>query len=195
MALWLTRNIFWARFAMNSKRKLQHQVSYVAYVAVSIDGRIAESSQSGTNWTSKEDWNFFQKSLTKFDAVVVGHNTYKVSKNRLKKRNAIVLTSKVSEPKTEGQTTFLNPRKSNLQKFLENKNYKKVAILGGAKVYDFCLRHKMLHELFVTIEPYVFTAGVPMFMGKEFKKYKFILESVKKLNKKGTLLLKYKNAN
>jgi len=53
----------------------------------------------------------------------------------------------------------------------------------------------MLDELFVTVEPYVFTAGVSMFSGGEFKKYKFILQSIKKLNKKGTLLIKYKYAN
>jgi dihydrofolate reductase len=90
---------------------------------------------------------------------------------------------------------FLNPEKSNLRKFLVSKNYKKVAILGGGKVYDFCLKHEMIDELFVTIEPYVFRNGVSMFAGKEFMKHKFFLESTKRLNKNGTLLLKYKNAN
>ena len=53
----------------------------------------------------------------------------------------------------------------------------------------------MFNEFFVTIEPYVFTTGVPMFSGDKFQKYKFSLQMIKRLNKRGTILLKYKNAN
>ncbi len=169
------------------------QTKYVAYVASSIDGRIAKSKTSGTDWTSKEDWKFFQGSLSQMDAVIAGHNTYKVAESGLKKRNTIVLTSK--KIKSFGSVVFFNPEKKDLKKFLTSKKYKKVGIVGGASVYDFCLRNKMLDELFVSIEPYVFTQGVPMFLGKTFKKYKFTLMSVKKLNKKSTLLLHYKYAN
>lgn len=180
---------------MKQKRKLLHRIHFTAYVASSIDGRIAKSGKSGADWTSPEDWNFFQKSLRKVDAVIVGHNTFNVAQDRLKRRETIVLTSKVNKLKAQNKTFFLNPKRSNLKKFLENQKCKKVAILGGAKVYDFCLKNKMMDELFVTIEPYVFTAGISMFSGREFKKYKFLLQSVKKLNKKGTLLLKYKYEN
>lgn len=171
------------------------KIKYLAYVATSIDGRISKNSQSEIDWTSKEDWNFFQKALSKVDAVIVGHNTYKVAEKSLKKRQAIVLTSRVNKIRVDGKTTFFNPKKNNLKKLLQDRKYKKVAILGGAKVYNFCLINKMLDELFVTIEPYVFTSGVPMFFSNKFRKYKFSLQSVKKLNSKGTLLLRYKYEN
>lgn len=177
---------------MSQKFNLPRKILFTAYVAASIDGRIAKNESSGAGWTSGEDWNFFQKSLNKADAVIAGRNTYNVAKNRLKLRNTIALTSKVNSLKIKDRTVFLNPQKFNLKKFLQNENYKRVAIVGGAKVYDFCLRNKMLDELFVTIEPYVFTSGVPMFAGDNFKKYNFILESVKKLNKRGAILLKYR---
>lgn len=177
---------------MNQQRKSLNKVNYTAYVAASIDGKITKGNHSGSDWTSKEDWNFFQKSLSKFDAVIVGHNTYKLAEVRLKKRNTIVLTSKADKINSFGSVVFFNPEKNNLKNFLRAKNYKKVAVLGGSRVYDFCLRNKMLDELFVTIEPYVFTAGIPMFAGDNFFKYNFILESVKKLNKRGAILLKYR---
>lgn len=180
---------------MRMRKSKLDKIKYTAYVATSIDGRISKGSLSSVDWTSKEDWNFFQKALTEMDAVVVGHNTFRVSENRLKWRNTIVLTSKVDHLKTKGTVTFFNPEKSSLRKFLETKGYKKIAILGGGKIYDFCLNHKMIDELFVTIEPYVFTTGVPMFSGSKFRKNKFILQSIKKLNKRGTILLHYKNAN
>ena len=171
------------------------KTKYVAYVATSIDGRIAKNSLSKVDWTSKEDWNFFQKSLTQSTAVIVGSHTYKNYRESLKKRNTIVLTSKVPAPKIEGSVIFLNPKKSNIKDFVHSKKYKKVAVIGGSKVYDFCLKNKMLDELFVTVEPYVFTTGVPMFSSNIFKKYKFKLQSIKKLNKKGTILLQYKYQN
>ena len=168
------------------------KVKYIAYVVSSIDGKISKDSQSGVDWASKEDWSFFQKSLEKIDAVIVGHNTYKVAKIRLQKRNTIVLTSKISKSKSVGSVTFINPKKLDIKLFLQSKNYKNIAILGGSEIYNFCLKNKMLDELFITIEPYVFTTGILMFSGDKFKKYRFILESAKKLNKKGTILLKYK---
>ena len=70
---------------MNKKRKLPYKIKYTAFVAASIDGRISKNSWSPVDWTSKEDWNFFQESISKFDAVVVGYNTYKVAKTGLKK--------------------------------------------------------------------------------------------------------------
>ena len=180
---------------MKQKGKLPHKVTYIAYIASSIDGRISKSSQSNVGWTSKEDWNFFQKSLVKMDAVIVGRNTYKITADRLRRRNTIVLTSKINRAKIKDKVIFFNPEKSNLKKFLSSKGYKKVAILGGPKVYNFCLANKMLDELFVTIEPYIFTNGIPMFSSNTFKKYKFSFQSIKKLNKKGTILLHYKYGN
>lgn len=177
------------------EKKQLVKTKYTAFVASSIDGRIAKNSKSGIDWTSKEDWKFLQQSLAKTDAVLVGYNTYKLYESRLKKRNTIVLTSKNIKPKSPGSVFFLNPKKINLKSFLENKNYKNVSILGGAGVYAFCLKHKILDELFVTIEPYVFTNGISMFASNSFKKYEFSLESIQKINKKGTILLKYKNEN
>jgi dihydrofolate reductase len=179
---------------MATQKKQAKKAVYTAYVASSIDGRIAKSGNSGTDWTSKEDWNFFQKSLNKADAVIAGHNTYNIAKKGLDKRNTIVLTSKVKKFEIKGKVVFLNPEKADLKKFIESKKYKNIAVVGGAKVYDFCLAHKMLDEIFVTIEPYVFSSGVQMFQGMVFKKYKFKLEEIKKLNKQGTLLLKYSYA-
>ncbi len=178
---------------MSQKLKLPHKILCVAYVATSIDGRIARSGNSGTDWTSAEDRKFFQNALAQMDAVIVGRNTYEVAKTKLNRRNTFVLTSK-AKLEQKGSVIFLNPAKHNLKKLLASKNYKRVAILGGPQVYNFCLQNKMLDELFVTIEPYVFTSGVPMFSGNKFKKYNFVLKSVKKLNNRGTILLNYQYA-
>lgn len=171
------------------------KIKFLAFAATSIDGIIARNSRSGTDWTSKEDWKFFQRSLAQMDAVIAGRNTYEVYKNKLDRRNTIVLTSKVARIRIHGSVVFFNPAKSNIKKFLAAAGYRRIGIVGGARVYAYCLSAGLLDELFLTIEPYVFTRGVPLFYGKNFKKYKFKLLSVKKLNKEGTLLLKYQYGN
>lgn len=173
---------------------MKSKVKFTAFVVASIDGKIAKDSKSGAPWASKEDWLFFQQSLKKFDAVVVGTSTFKVAQKNLNKRNTVVFTSRVGKFKTVGSVTFFNPSRANVADFLKHNNYKKVAILGGPKVYSYFLEKGMLDELYVTIEPLIFTEGVNMFTGDKFTKYKLKLESVKKLNTQGTLLLKY-NAN
>lgn len=168
------------------------KIKYTAFIVSSIDGRISKDRRGVVDWASDEDWNFLQSSLAKMDAVIVGSNTYKVSKERLEKRNTIVLTSKVKKVRSVGSITFCNPQHVDIGSFITEKGYTKVAILGGPKVYDFFLESELLDELFVTIEPVIFTAGIPMVTGKKFKKHNFTLVAVKKLNKKGSLLLKYK---
>lgn len=161
---------------------------FVGFVASSIDGRISLTKRAAPDWTSKEDWNFLQKSLKRFDAVVVGRNTYLAAKARLKKRNTYVLSRTISSLKKEGTVTFVHPQKSNLGKLLAS--YKNVAILGAGEVYQYMLDKRMLDELYVTVEPYVFGRGNPMFSGGR-KNHGFTLRSVRRLNKKGTLLLAY----
>jgi dihydrofolate reductase len=161
---------------------------FVAYVAASIDGRISLAKQTKPDWTSSEDWKFFQQGLSKCDVVVAGRNTYIAAKNNLDKRNTIVLTSRVIRPKVKESVTFVNPKHTKLISLF--KNYKTVGIVGGARVYQTMLTLGLLNELFVTIEPYIFGRGQVMFEGGKHTN-NLRLVKVKKLNSRGTLLLKY----
>lgn len=174
---------------MLKKKSQQHKAKYTAYVACSIDGRISLSSNTLPTFTSKEDWEFFQKALSKADAVISGHNTYKVAKERLDKRNTFVLTSKVKTIIEKGNVKFINPKYVDLKKLFSK--YKSVAIVGGAHVYQSMLSLGLIDEIYVTIEPVILGRGKEMFIdGKKNTNLKLI--STKKLNKKGTMLLRYK---
>lgn len=161
---------------------------YIAYLAASVDGIISLTSQHPPDWTSQEDWNFFQAALKSVDAVVVGRNTYKAAAARLRKRNTFVLSSRPKTTKRRGTVTFVNPKKVKLKELFQS--YKTVAVLGGGDVYRFMLESGLLDEIFITIEPLIFGRGKEMFSGgKETKKLRLL--SVKKLNRPGTLLLHY----
>lgn len=172
---------------MKLKRRTP-KTRFVGFVASSIDGRISLAKSARPDWTSKEDWQFFQKSLKAYDAVVVGRNTFRAAEKQLRRRNTFVLSRKVSKIKKEGSVTFVHPGKHDLAKLLNA--YKKIAVLGGSGVYQFMLARTMLDELYVTLEPLIFGRGTPMFHGGS-KTYRLMLRSVRRLNKKGTLLLHY----
>lgn len=161
---------------------------YVAYVAASIDGRISLTTTREPEWTSKEDWKFFQKSLSLADAVVVGRNTYLTVQKRLDRRNTFVLSSRVRTLEKKGAVWFVNPKRTDLKKLLGK--YKTVAVIGGQSVYQTMLDANLLDELFVTIEPLVFGRGKEMFSGGTKTKY-FALRSARTLNRCGTVLLHY----
>lgn len=178
---------------------------FIAIAAITLDGKIAKDSQHlSTEWTSDEDKIAFRKLLKECDVVLIGKKTYETAKEPLSKRNCIVLTRSVDGIKQESDNfVFLNAEKTDLKKFIEEKNYKRVAILGGSQVYSFCLENNLLDELYLTVEPIVFGKGIDLFSsssspsgrGMMGEGSKFQLVSIEKLNNQGTLLLQYKIFN
>lgn len=162
---------------------------FIAYVAASIDGRISLTTQKRPDWTSTEDWKFFQKELGKADAVVVGRNTYLAAKARLQKRNTFVFTSTIQKTQTKDGATFVNPQHTDLAKLF--REYERIAIVGGSRVYRTMLQNNLLDELYVTLEPLIFGRGTEMFSGGKSTAHMKLMV-VKKLNTSGTLLLRYK---
>ena len=165
---------------------------YSVLVAISIDGKIAAHSRQFTSWTSKEDKDFLHKHLDKSDVVVVGSNTYETAKKPLSKRNCLVLTRKVLKAtrKREG-LVFFNPTKESVDGYLRKMGYKRVAVLGGQQIYTYFLEKNLLDEIYLTVEPVIFGRGLSMFETKGFKIRRWKLVSIKRLNKKGSLVLYY----
>jgi len=170
------------------KNQLTIKPRFIAFVAATVDGRISLTNKTSPDWTSAEDWKFFQKFLSKADAVIVGRNTYKAAAARLNKRNTYVISRHPERIYKKKNVTFLNPNKVNLLEIFSG--YKIVAILGGNAIYGLMLKKNLLDEIFVTIEPLIFGRGKEMI--RDVGKIKHLqLLSVKRLNKEGTLLLHY----
>jgi dihydrofolate reductase len=162
---------------------------FVGFVASTVDGRISLTKNKLPDWTSKEEWKFFQNALKGFEAFVVGRNTYESAAKRLQRRNTYVFSSRPKGIQKRGTVTFVNPGRTNLKKLFAK--YKSVAVLGGGPVYCYMAEKKLLDELYVTFEPLVFGRGREMFAGGT-KTTRLQLLSAKKLNKMGTMLLHYR---
>ncbi len=184
---------------------------FIAIAAITLDGRIAKGQKHMSDWTSKEDKVFMRALLDQCDLVIVGNNTYQTAIKPLSKRNCLVFTHSLpplplGEGRGEGvfkksdKLIYADPNKTNVKKLTAKLKYKKIAILGGAQTYAYCLKNNLLDELYLTIEPLVFGAGISLFGDTVLNNPsrrgraeadKFKLVSIKKLNNKGSVLLKY----
>ncbi len=170
----------------------KEKIQYYAVLAGSIDGFIAkEENQLSTTWTSKEDKEHLHQMEDEADVLLLASKSYELAKEPLKNRNLIVLTTKVDSIKKENEKlSFINLQTADLKKYIEEKKYKKVCVLGGRVAYNYCLKNNLLDDIYITIEPIVFGKGINAF-NEEITPQKYNLVSVEKLNETGTILLHY----
>lgn len=165
------------------------KTQYIAYAVISLDGIIASDEKCIPDWTSKEDWQFLQKSLKAHDAFVMGRNTFEATAELKRRPNTFVLTSGRFIDKPSKNVRFINPSKINLKQVLNG--FRKVAILGGGKTYQYMLEEGMIDEIYITVEPVILGKGIRFISGdKGLIRLKLI--SHKRLNPRGTILLHYK---
>lgn len=162
----------------------------------SVNGKSTKSNKSLQEWTSKEDREYFLKTSRSKNLIVMGSKTYESSKliikpylNRLK----IVLTrnpKKYTKYSVPGQLEFINDSPQDLVKKLEKKGYKQMLLIGGSTLNAAFMKLNLITDLWLIIEPVIFGKGKSL-IGKEDLDIKLKFESFEKLNKQGTLLLKY----
>lgn len=128
--------------------------------AVSADGKIAQNAgQSSLDWTSKEDTQFFVSKTKEIGTVVMGRKTFETIGKPLKDRRTIVMSSAVGMDDVE----WTSESPADLVARLEREGVTRIALCGGAAIYDAFLSAGLVDELFLTVEPVLFGGGVPLF--------------------------------
>lgn len=139
------------------------KVSLIA--AVTADGFIARTNDQPADWTSKEDKKLFVRLTKEAGYMVMGSRTYKTIGRALPERQTIVYTSHpeqlsgLDDPAI--QTTQEEPKE--LVARLQAAGARGLAICGGAQIYNLFAQAGVLDEVYLTIEPVFFGAGVPLF--------------------------------
>lgn len=135
--------------------------------AMSADGFIGvDSAHRSLDWRSKADAKFFIDSTKQAGVMVMGSTTYHTF--RIKRtppgRRLIVYTSMPDSVVGDGvETTNQEPRV--LIERLEHEGARGVAVCGGATINRLFLDSGLATELYLTVEPVLFGAGVPLFSG------------------------------
>ncbi|MDR0463272.1 MAG: dihydrofolate reductase family protein [Pseudomonadales bacterium] len=153
-------------------------------VATTLDGYIAqETDQVATAWTSKDDQKWFGKISREYEIMVMGSTTYGTIGRPMPGRITVVMSRRgLEEAKsldemtaTDNEGLFvtdLSP--TDLVKKLTEIGRTKLAICGGTSVYNQFLEADLVDEIYLTIEPVLFGAGVKVVNEPMFKKLTLI---------------------
>lgn len=167
----------------------------ILIMVYSVDGKITKWRDGDSyEWTSKEDKVHFQSALRKSNLIVMGSRTFEIAKPKAKKRVLrIVMTRnprKYASLSVAGQLEFTNESPRELVDQLERKGYKELLLVGGSEINTSFFQQGLVDELWLTIEPRIFGRG-KMIVEQEHMEIQLKLDTVKKLNAQGTLLLRY----
>lgn len=164
----------------------------------SVDGKTTKGNETNIyTWTSQEDQKRFFSLIEKNNLIIMGSSTYEASKPVIKlekEKLRIVLTRNLKNYFTEtvrGQLEFSDETPEKLIGRLSTLGYKKALLVGGSIINGLFLKNNLVDELYLTIEPKIFGDGKNIIEEQLLDK-SLKLISIKKLNKAGTLLLKYK---
>lgn len=164
----------------------------------SLNGKITAGVGSRVHdWSSKEDQKYFAALKARARLIIMGRKTYEAAKEHmtLSPRALRVILTKNPKGYTRetvpGQLEFTSESPKALVKRLEKIGHKTALLVGGSEINAAFLKQNLIDELWLTVEPLIIGRGKNLFSETESRK-KILLRSAKKLNKNGTLLLKYK---
>ena len=143
----------------------------IFFAAMTVNGKIAHTSDELVDWTSKEDKQFFHAETKKCGVMVMGNTTYKTIGRPLPGRLNVVMTRHPDKSQNqEGALEFTDKPPAALIADLEKRGFETVAVTGGAQIFSQFLEAGLADELAITIEPKIFGRGVTLFadMARDF---------------------------
>lgn len=164
----------------------------------SVNGKTTRDADPNIyKWTSDEDRRLFFSLIEVNNLIVMGSKTYEAARHVIKLKKdklRIVLTrnpKKYLDKIVKGSLEFSSETPEALVERLEKKGYSKMLLVGGAEINTLFLKSKLVDELHLTIEPFIFSKGRELVVGDKFD-ISLRLINLVRLNKKGTLHLTYK---
>nr|AIA13702.1 RibD C-terminal domain protein [uncultured bacterium] len=159
--------------------------------AVTLDGKIARNELHFVDWTSKEDKKLFFNTSKRAGVIILGNNTYKTLPIPLRGRLHVVLTRTPEEKESmPGAVEYTDRSPEEIVADLEARGYTEAVLTGGAQINALFLKSKLVDEVWLTVEPLIFGAGIDLFRGVEFDERATLIH-VERLNEGGTVHLRY----
>lgn len=168
----------------------------ILVMVTSLDGRSTHGKEKETHsWSSREDQKYFLKIIEKAQLLIMGSKTYEVARETMHhdiKRLRVIITKnpeKYRQNTIPNQLEFTNESPIKLIERLKKRGYTQGFLLGGSYTNTGFLKHNLVSEFWQTLEPKVL--GIGNGIVDEKINLNLQLISYKKINTKGTLLLKY----
>lgn len=159
----------------------------ILLAAISTDGFIGRSSNELANWTTKEDKAFFIAKTKEAGVMVMGRTTFETIGRPLKGRRILVLTRNPEKYQSiENQVEYTSVSPHELVEQEKARGTEMLVIAGGAEIYSQFLAADLIKEMYLTIEPVLFGAGVPL--ARDFSEKRLKRLAVESLGEQSVLL-------
>ncbi|MDE1860900.1 MAG: dihydrofolate reductase family protein [Candidatus Micrarchaeota archaeon] len=154
----------------------------IIYMSITPNGYIA-SSRSGTDFIQSASDRGFRRMMSQVKANVVGTGTYKKSLESghfpYKGLN-VVMTRKPVKSRWKN-VIFTDKGPAEVLELFRKEGYRRVMV-GGGKINSLFMKAKLVDEIYLDVQPSVFTEGVRVFDGPDFDA-KLRLIGVKRLSR------------
>jgi len=157
-------------------------------MAMTLDGKIAKNSDHFPDWTSREDKKYFAKVSREAGVVIMGDKTFFTFPSPLRERLNVVFTLD-ENPKEIENVKWVKGEPENVLKELEEMGYSLAILGGGSFINGMFLKHKLIDEIHITVEPKIFGDGLGLFKGDFDVNLRLI--DCEKINE-DSMVLKYK---
>lgn len=136
----------------------------ILLMAITADGKIAKHSGHLADWTSKADKKIFVAETKKAGVIIMGQTTFNTIGRPLPNRLNIVMNPEPDKTKNiSSQLEFTNSQPKELLNELIKRGFETVIIGGGATINGLFLNAGLIDEIWLTVEPKIFGAGLSLF--------------------------------
>jgi len=133
-------------------------------MAITLDGKIAKSSDHFPDWTGKADKAYFMNRTKEAGCLIMGNTTYKTIGRPLPGRKNVILTRSPQPCEhDESVLEFTNKEPEALLQQLEEERFTEVVLCGGAQINTLFAKAGLIDEIILTISPLMFGEGLSLF--------------------------------
>jgi dihydrofolate reductase len=157
-------------------------------MAVTVDGKIAKSSDHFPDWTSKEDKKMFADISKEHGVVIMGDKTFNTFPAPLPDRLNVVFTLEENPQPIEG-VKWVSGEPEKVIEELEEAGYDSAILGGGSYLNNLFLKKNLIDEIILTIEPKIFGSGLSLFTDEV--DVDLVIKEANKINE-NSLVVKYK---
>jgi dihydrofolate reductase len=166
-------------------------------MVMSVDGKTTRGNDVNIySWTSSEDQKHFFALRDSFSVIIMGRKTFAAARQLMTlspDKLRLVVTRNPEQFANEaipGQLEFTGSSPSEIIEVLEGRGYSRALLVGGQQLNEAFMAMNTVTHLWLTVEPIVLGEGNSL-LGNNRIDAKLQLDSVEKLNERGTLLFKY----
>ncbi len=134
-------------------------------MAITLDGKIAQSSDHFPDWTGPADKKFFAERTKQAGCLVMGSKTYDTIGRPLPSRKNVIMTRSVRASEHEN-LVFTSDTPQQILDSLSAEGFEEVVLCGGAQINTVWAQAGLIDEIILTISPLVFGSGLDLFAGK-----------------------------